>query len=114
VLLIFPTDKLPGLADLDQYTDLAKRCSEGKERFQVGVCYLVPIGGTEVDRGGEVDLLEAMFFQAELGQILDGTVKYDDILKLVFHDVLTARYSKRPARKPTQKEAPSPGAQSSS
>lgn len=102
VLFAFPTNQLPGLGDLDQYLAIARRFSEGKEQFLKGVCYLVPVGGKEEVQGGEVDLLEATFHSVEVAKLLDGSAKYDDILEKLFHEVLTARYSKRPPRNKSQ------------
>jgi hypothetical protein len=108
LLLVFPTYKLPGLADLDQYTDLVKSMSSGKEKLHIGVCYLVPEGGQQSEPCGEVDLLEAKFFQTTIQSIQDGSVSYDSVLEKVFEDVLQATYSKRPARKMRKQAEPIP------
>ena len=108
LLLVFPTYKLPGLADLDQYTDLVKSMSSGKEKLHIGVCYLVPEGGQQSEPCGEVDLLEAKFFQTTIQSIQDGSVSYDSVLEKVFEDVLQATYSKRPARKMRKQAEPFP------
>jgi hypothetical protein len=88
------------LAETQECTNLVNIIAESKEKLYRGVCYLVPEGGAESEKGGEVDLLEARWTQVKISDLKAGSKKYDDVIQDLFHDVLHDTYSKRPPRKP--------------
>lgn len=83
--------------DVSMYMELAQKLIDAREDLHIGVCYLQtdvePV--SEEKRGPEAQLPNAHITCLPIDEVINGDKKYDDVLRLVFHDVLTARYSKR-------------------